>query len=105
MRTHRVKSNIERFLGNKVWLEPSVDLDALRVFIRKLVPVDVGIELTRIGSGDDGGYLVPDDLSGIGGCISPGVSTEISFDREMAARGIPVFMADASVKGPPEHNE
>lgn len=105
MRTHRLKSKIESFLGNKVWLEPPSNLKALRAFIRQLAPVDIGVELTRIGSEGDGGYLVPDDLSGIGGCISPGVSTEIGFDREMAARGIPVFMADASIEGPPEHHE
>lgn len=59
----------------------------------------------RIGSHDDEGYLVPDDIDGIGACISPGVSTEIGFDLEMAGRGIPVFMADASVSGPPEEHD
>lgn len=105
MRTHKLKSIVERLCGNKVWLEPSSDLNQTRAFIRQLAPVDVGIELTRIGSRGDGGYLVPNDMDGIGGCISPGVSIEIGFDLEMARRGIPVFMADASVKGPPEQHE
>lgn len=96
---------VERLCGNRIWLEPSSDLNETRAFIRQLAPVDIGIELTRIGSRDDGGYLVPDDMDGIGGCISPGVSTEIGFDLEMAAQGIPVFMADASVEGPPERHD
>jgi hypothetical protein len=105
MRTHAVKSLIERLLGNKVWIEPSSDLDETRAFIRQLAPRDIGIALKRIGSAGDGGYLVPDDLAGIGGCLSPGVSTEIGFDLEMASRGIPVFMADASVAGPPQEHD
>lgn len=105
MRTHLLKSFIEKLFGNVFWLEPSSDLGETQKFIRQLVPVDIGIELIRVGPDGDGGYLVPDDLIGIGGCVSPGVSNEIRFDLEMAHRGIPVFMADASVKGPPENHE
>ena len=59
-----------------------------------------GPPLKRFGPSGDGGYLMPDDLDGIVACISPGVSTECGFDSEMAARGIDVYMADASVAGP-----
>jgi hypothetical protein len=43
---------------------------------------------------------MPDDLEGVVACISPGVSTETGFDREIAERGINVYLADASVSGP-----
>ncbi len=33
--------------------------------------------------------------------MSPGVSTEVSFDLAMAERGMEIYMADASVDGPP----
>lgn len=56
--------------------------------------------LVRLGPRSDGGYLLPDDLDGITGAISPGVSTESRFDLELAQRGIPVLMVDASVDGP-----
>jgi hypothetical protein len=105
MLRYRLKLLIEKFFGNVFWLERSSDLRETESFIRQLVPVDIGIELIRVGPGGDGGYLVPDDLTGVGGCISPGVSSEIRFDLEMAHRGIPVFMADASVDGPPEKHE
>jgi len=101
LQTHQIKSLVERLLGNRVWLEPSLELDSLEAFISELKPVNVGIPLVRIGSKQDGGYLVPDDLEGLKACVSPGVSTEIGFDLEMAERGIPVYMADASVPGPP----
>ena len=57
--------------------------------------------LIRLGADRDGGYLVPDDLSGLAGCISPGVSDEVSFDLALAQRGLPVLMLDASVEAPP----
>ena len=58
--------------------------------------------LIRIGAFGDGGYLVPDDLRGIAACVSPGVSRQSSFELDMAKRGIPSLMADASVDGPGE---
>lgn len=44
---------------------------------------------------------MPDDLKDVRACISPGVSSECGFDLEIAGRGIDVYMADASVDGPP----
>src|SRR5690606_15588501 len=65
-----------------------------------------GYNLVRIGPRGDGGYLVPGDLSGLAGAISPGVSTQCGFDIDLADRGIPVVMADASVDGSPvAHHE
>lgn len=43
---------------------------------------------------------MPDDLEGIGGCVSPGVSTECGFDMHIADLGIDVYLADASISGP-----
>ncbi len=57
--------------------------------------------LIRVGDFADGGYLVPDDLRGIAACYSPGVSQQASFEMDLAKRGIPSFMADASVEHPP----
>jgi len=66
-----------------------------------LAPCETGIPLIRLGDFGDGGYLVPDDLRGIAACYSPGVSEQASFEMDMAKRGIPSFMADASVEHPP----
>lgn len=72
----------------------------LRALIRALRPVDPGIELKRVGPDGDGGYLVPDDLDDIEHAFSPGVSTESGFEAALAAKGMQVHLADASVDGP-----
>ena len=98
------KHNIERLFGYSFVLEPSSNLQDVRTLIRDLVPVPIEQALIRVGGEADGGYIVPDDFGGLTCAISPGVSTEIGFDLEMASRGIPVIMADASVDGPPVNN-
>lgn len=77
----------------------------LEALINQLRPRESGAALIRLGSGGDGGYLVPNDLEGISACLSPGVSTECGFDLDMAERGIDVYLADASVSGPPIRHE
>lgn len=101
---NRVKLGLERFSGYRVWLEPSSDVEQVRTFLKLLAPVPIEQPLIRIGGKDDGGYLLPDDFANIQVAISPGVSTEVSFDLALADRGIDVIMADASVEGPPVEN-
>jgi hypothetical protein len=69
--------------------------------LRKLRPLDCGAELIRIGRAGDGGYLVPNDLSGIEYCFSPGVGPSSEFEMELADRKIKSFLADYSVESPP----
>lgn len=66
------------------------------VLLKALAPVDAGIRLIRIGAPGDGGYLVPDDLSGISSLFSPGVGEQASFERDCRDRGIRVHMADSN---------
>jgi hypothetical protein len=66
-----------------------------------MTPQQTDTPLIRLGDFGDGGYLVPDDLRGIAACYSPGVSEQANFEMDMAKRGIPSFMADASVAQPP----
>jgi hypothetical protein len=69
--------------------------------IKCLRPVAARSPLKRFGKDGDGGYLMPDLLDGVSACISPGVNREVGFDTDIADRGIDVYMADASVDGPP----
>lgn len=101
---NRVKLGLERLSGYRIWLEPSSDIEEIRRLLKSLAPVAIEQPLLRIGGQDDGGYLLPDDLAEMKAAVSPGVSTEISFDLAMADRGIEVLMADASVDGPPVEN-
>lgn len=75
--------------------------DEVRYLFSLLSVVDPGLPLMRLGSGHDGGYVVPDDLDGVVACYSPGVDTVSTFELALAAKGIPSFLADASVSGPP----
>jgi hypothetical protein len=72
----------------------------IRELIQTLRPLDCGIDLIRIGSPTDGGYLIPDDLEGIKYCFSPGVSKSSDFESHMADRGVKSFLADYSVDKP-----
>jgi hypothetical protein len=57
--------------------------------------------MVRLGPLGDGGYLVPDSLSGIKACFSPGVCNESGFELACAQRGMDVYLADGSVDAPP----
>lgn len=66
-----------------------------------LAPRAVGVELIRCGEAGDGGYILPDDLDGLAACFSPGVDRIATFETAMIARGLPCFLADASVEAAP----
>jgi len=78
----------------------SPDASVLRT-LQRLQPVTTNIPLIRLGGAGDGGYLVPNDLDEIAACFSPGVDTTASFEEAVLARGIPCYLADASVTSPP----
>lgn len=63
-----------------------------------LQPVSAGWPLVRLGGKSDGGYLVPDDLFGVMGCISPGISNMVDFELDLARLGITSIMYDASIE-------
>ena len=65
--------------------------------IDKLKPISISAELIRFGGERDGGYLIPDDLEGIETCFSPGVNQISEFEKQCAAKGMNIFMADFSV--------
>ena len=62
-----------------------------------------GHELTRTGRDNDGGYIMLDDLPG-GIAYSFGICDDVSWDRDMAARGYDVYMYDHTIDGLPEQN-
>ena len=77
-------------------------IDQLNALLKSLHPVKTKYPLIRVGGKNDGGYLLPDDLSGISKCFSPGVDVTASFEKDLVCRGILSHLADASVDGPPE---
>ncbi|WP_114284834.1 FkbM family methyltransferase [Sulfitobacter sp. DFL-23] len=81
------------------YLQPGLSKARIKSFLFKLMPYKSDVPLVRIGGAADGGYLVPDVLDGLVACFSPGVSESMDFDMDMMNRGVPSFMADASVDG------
>ncbi len=77
----------------------------LRSLLLMLHPISPNISLIRLGPQGDGGYLVPDDLSGIKACFSPGVCFTSGFEKKCADLGLEVFLADRSVSRPSEEHE
>ena len=70
-------------------------------FWNELQPKDNGHELIRIGNARDGGYLLPNDLLNLGICISPGVSSMMDFELQLAESfSIPSLLMDASILPP-----
>lgn len=78
----------------------ATDASDLRALLTRLHPVQADQPLIRLGPEGDGGYLVPDDLTGVAACFSPGVNLESGFELDCAERGMRVFLADRSVAGP-----
>lgn len=79
---------------------PSASPQEVAGLVQSLRPVLAPRELIRVGPSGDGGYLIPDDLDDIGYCLSPGVSDQSGFERDLADRGITSLLADFSVEAP-----
>ncbi len=77
--------------------------ERLRALGRLLTPRAVrGYDKIRVGGDGDGGYVMLDDLDGIRAAFSLGVGDDVSWDRQIADRGITVHQFDPTVSGPPE---
>ena len=80
---------------------PGTTLENHRQILQSLIPINNNVELIRIGSLADGGYLLPDDLSGVQMCISPGVADSWGFELELLSTyQINSLMIDASIETP-----
>jgi len=88
-------------LHKRIWASRAASRDELSTFFDLVAPRRTEHQLLRIGGHGDGGYLLPDDLSGIEACFSPGVAGVSDFELAIANRGIPCFLADYSVDAPP----
>jgi hypothetical protein len=97
-----IKDHIKRaLLSRNILVSRPTETALLETFFSSLKPVATNHDLLRIGGKNDGGYLVPDDLEGIGACFSPGVSNVADFELDLANRGIKCYLADNSVDAPP----
>jgi hypothetical protein len=76
-----------------------------RAFLRHLRPYDVvGPAKRRFGADLDGGYVMLDDFGDARTALSLGIGEEVSWDADMARRGLRVFQFDHTVEGPPQQH-
>ena len=95
--------SIKKFLFNRGRiLSKAVKSNELEVFLERFRDHYISVDLIRLGSENDGGYLVPNIINKISHCFSPGVDFTADFESHLSkSYGIKSFMADASVSGPP----
>lgn len=67
------------------------------------VKIPKNIELIRIGSKHDGGYLIPNILNEICYCYSAGIGKNINFEKDLSKYRINSFGADGTIKELPEN--
>ncbi len=64
-----------------------------------------GYELIRLGRDNDGGYIMLNDFGNDDKiAYSFGISSDVSWDKDMASRDYEVFMYDHTIEGLPESN-
>ncbi len=95
MRTRGIKSFL---IWVGIYYVKYVPVQEIHNFLAKLHPVKIDRQLVRIGSHNDGGYLIPDDFDGVEACFSPGVGFSTNFEEDLAQIGIYSFLADGSLE-------
>ena len=69
---------------------------------RLLRPMEArNIHLVRVGNPNDGGYVQLDAFEGHSVALSLGISDDVSWDLEVANRGLKIWQYDHSVEAPP----
>jgi hypothetical protein len=87
-----------------LWGEETPQTEFLGL-IKKLRVSDPGVPLVRLGSPNDGGYVIPDLLPDFEYAFSAGVADNSDFEYDLAESGIPVNMIDFSVQMPARTHE
>lgn len=84
------------FASNEIELH-----DQIRNVLRLLRPqAAVGHEKARFGGHGDGGYVHLDDFEGVDTAVSLGIDYNITWDRQIADRGLIVHQFDHTVEDP-----
>ena len=93
---------LQYFLSRGLYISKMRSLNNIKSLVRRLRPIKTNIDLVRIGSENDGGYLVPDDMQDVSMCFSPGVDVNASFEIDLLKKfNINSHLADFSVNAPP----
>lgn len=90
-----------RLQHNETFMQSELFGARARKILSKLTPFDViNKNKIRVGHEYDGGYVMIDDLNNTI-AYSFGISDDVSWDSDIANRGIDVFMYDHTINGLP----
>lgn len=82
--------------------------DAARIArsaLAMLRPYDVvGKQKVRVGRAFDGGYMMIDAFDGVEAAYSLGINDDVSWDLDMALRGIEIYQYDHTIEALPVEN-
>jgi len=96
-----IKSLIKTILENRVYYLVNNNFNfhskLINNFFNLFFIYDSGYDLKRIGSPNDGGYLIPNILNEIEFNISPGVGLSTSFEDDLIQYGVKSFLIDGTV--------
>jgi len=100
---YKIKIKIIKFLNFflkyfDLHIDTSVKKDEILKLINLMKVKNLGYNLIRIGSDNDGGYLVPDILNQIDSCFSPGVGKVYEFEKHLAKKKINLYLADGTIE-------
>lgn len=89
-------------------MSQDVTIEAMHMafnILRMLRPHRVeGARKTRLGRVFDGGYVMLDQFEGVEAAYSLGINDDVSWDLDIACRGIPLFQYDHTIERlPVEH--
>tara|TARA_Y100000590_G_scaffold69375_1_gene75715 strand:+ start:1050 stop:1850 length:801 start_codon:yes stop_codon:yes gene_type:complete len=77
-----------------------IDSKKIKNLIKLFKPYNTNVDLIRLGSQHDGGYLIPNIIDNIKFCFSPGVGKSSNFEKNLEKFNIKSFLADNTVSGP-----
>lgn len=86
-------------------IDTSVPVGEIQDLLDLLKVIDLSVPSVRIGSKNDGGYVVPNVLDRIEYCFSFGVSDNCELEAQMADLGMQVFAIDGSIEMLPSENK
>ena len=74
----------EKFLDLfNLYLEKKTSRQDISRLLKKLLPYKIDYDLIRLGEDNDGGYLIPNDLSGITKNYTAGIGSLTKFERDL----------------------
>ena len=92
----------QEILGRIKAMEEIQYVERIRSKFRVKDVLGKGNGFLRVGQLNDGGYVMWDDFDGVRVAYSVGIERDVSWDIDMAKRGIQVYQYDHTIDSPPE---